>query len=115
MLADTNGYGSAKTFEINISDRVEQQQVLPQDVVFLPPRRYENAMLRKTDIEVAVLFGMEGVQNDIFSRYLYIAGTRARTLLYVVGDESFWNRVNGSLKEGEEPYADEIIQKHQNP
>lgn len=111
-----------------IIKNLRREQVPPEDVVFLSPKRYENSMLRKTGIEVevlggdsqdsgglpvyatiqgfkgldskvAVLFGMEGIRNDIFSRYLYIAGTRARALLYVVGDESFWSRIEESVRE----------------
>lgn len=90
-----------------IINNLRREQVLPEDVVFLLPKRYENSLLRKTGIEVevlggdsqdgggglpvyatiqgfkgldskvAVLFGMEGIRNDIFSKYLHIVGTRA--------------------------------------
>lgn len=105
----------------DILKKLEDGQVSMNDVVFLSPKRYENSLLNKTDIQVnvlgseahdneevpiyatiqgfkgldskvVILFGMENVRDDIFSKYIYIAGTRARTLLYIVGSEEFWNK-----------------------
>ena len=40
-----------------IINNLRREQVLPEDVVFLLPKRYENSLLRKTGIEVEVLGG----------------------------------------------------------
>ena len=90
------------------------------DVVFLAPKKYSNSILNETGIEVnelgdnfeansllpryATIQGFKGLDSKIvilidvdnisdknFSRFMYIAGTRARTLLYVVASEEFWN------------------------
>lgn len=94
-------------------------QVSMSDIVFLSPKRYENSQLSKIpvkvnllgsnsqddknspvystiqafkglDAKVVILFGMDDIRDDVFSQYVYIAGTRARTLLYVLGSDSFW-------------------------
>lgn len=49
------------------------------------------------DAKVVILFGLDSVRDDIFSRYTYIAGTRARTLLYLVGSQGFWDRIEGHI------------------
>lgn len=49
------------------------------------------------DAKVVILFGLDSVRDDIFSRYTYIAGTRARTLLYLVGSQEFWDRIEGHI------------------
>lgn len=90
------------------------------DVVFLAPKKYSNSILNEIGIEVnelgdnfdsnsllpryATIQGFKGLDSKIvilidvdnisdknFSRFMYIAGTRARTLLYVVASEEFWN------------------------
>lgn len=105
----------------DILKKLEEGQVSMNDVVFLSPKRYENSLLNKVDVQVdvlgseghdneglpvyatiqgfkgldskvVILFGMENVRDDIFSKYIYIAGTRARTLLYIAGSKDFWNR-----------------------
>lgn len=104
----------------DIIKELKKEQVQMSDVTFLSPNRYEHSMLSQTDVVVSVLgsdtekkgtpeyatiqsfkgldskivilFGMENVRDEFFSKYIYIAGTRARTLLYVVGSEEFWNK-----------------------
>lgn len=89
------------------------------DVVFLAPKIYTKSILGEAGIDVnelgngfdpksplpryATIQGFKGLDSKIvilvdtdniteknFSRFMYIAGTRARTLLYVVGSEDFW-------------------------
>ena len=82
------------------------------DVVFLAPKKYSISTLYETGIEVnelgdkfngnsllpryATIQGFEGLDSKIvisdknFSKFMYIAGTRERTLLYVVAPEEFW-------------------------
>lgn len=91
-----------------------------RDVVFLSPKRYRNSLLAETginanelkdnfdtsldmpvfatiqgfkglDAKVVILIDVEDIKRSKFSQYFYIAGTRARTLLYVVGNEKFWS------------------------
>jgi len=90
------------------------------DVVFLAPKKYSNSILDEMDIKVnelgenydansplpryatiqgfkgldskiVILVDVDNISNKNFSRFMYIAGTRARTLLYVVASEEFWN------------------------
>lgn len=92
------------------------------DVVFLSPKRYKNSILHKIgftvnevgdgfdtesklpkfstihgfkglDAKVIVLVDMDFVHNQNLSQFLYIAATRARTLLYVLASEDFWKRI----------------------
>lgn len=105
----------------DILKELKKEKVQMKDVFFLSPNRYEHSMLSKTDIRVSVLdgnlpeqeacpgyatiqsfkgldarivilFGMENVKDELFSKYIYIAGTRARTLLYIAGSEAFWSK-----------------------
>ena len=91
------------------------------DVVFLAPKKYSNSILNGMGIEVnelgddfdydshlpryATIQGFKGLDAKIvilvdvdnildknYSRFMYIAGTRARTLLYVVASEDFWSK-----------------------
>lgn len=100
---------------------LKKEQVQMADIVFLSPNRYEHSLLYGKNVEVnvlgsdeelkknmpvyatiqsfkgldsriVILFGMEKVREEVFSKYIYIAGTRARTLLYIVGTEEFWER-----------------------
>ena len=92
-----------------------------KDVVFLAPKKYHNSILAETGIEVnelgdgydsasklpvystiqgfkgldakvVILIDIEHIREDNFSKFLYIAGTRARTLLYIVAANEFWNK-----------------------
>lgn len=42
------------------------------------------------DAKVVILCDVEALRSENFSQYIYLAGTRARTLLYIVGPETFW-------------------------
>ena len=42
------------------------------------------------DAKIVILVDVDNIQDKNFSRFMYIAGTRARTLLYVVASEGFW-------------------------
>lgn len=93
------------------------------DVVLLAPKKYSNSILEETGIKVnelgdhfdynsplpryATIQGFKGLDAKIvilvdvdnildknFSRLMYIAGTRARTLLYVVASQDFWSKHN---------------------
>lgn len=105
-----------------ILKKLRKEQVDMKDIVFLSPKRYENSLLHKADIKVdilgssdqengelpiyatiqgfkgldskvVILFGMEEIREEIFQKYIYIAGTRARVLLYIVGSEDFWDGI----------------------
>lgn len=120
MYSDEQDFGSKVK---DILKKLKKEQILMRDIVFLSPKRYENSMLGKTDIpvnvlgwdsqntadlpvyatiqgfkgldsKVVVLFGIEDIRSDVFSRYVYIAMTRARALLYIIGSEDFWNNLN---------------------
>lgn len=104
-----------------ILKELKKEKIRMKDVFFLSPNRFEHSMLSRTDIRVSVLdgnlqgqeecpgyatiqsfkgldagivilFGMENVKEELFSKYIYIAGTRARTLLYIAGSEAFWSK-----------------------
>lgn len=95
---------------------LKREKVQMKDVFFLSPNRYEHSILFGTgirvrvldgdmqgqeecpgyatiqgfkglDAKIVILFGMENVKEELFSRYIYIAGTRARTLLYIAETE----------------------------
>lgn len=91
------------------------------DVVILAPKKYTNSTLDEMGIEVnelgdnfdcnsplpryatiqgfkgldakiVILVDVENILDKNFSSLMYIAGTRARTLLYVVASEEFWGK-----------------------
>lgn len=93
------------------------------DIMFLAPKKYSNSMLREIGFEVnelgdgfdissplprySTIQGFKGLDSKIvilvdvdtisdknFAKFMYIAGTRARTLLYVVASENFWKAHN---------------------
>lgn len=103
-----------------ILKKLRAEKVDLSDVVFLAPKKYSNSILGELSIEVnelgenfdvnsplpryATIQGFKGLDSKIvilidvdnisdknFSKFMYIAGTRARTLLYVVALEGFWN------------------------
>jgi len=103
----------------DIMKHLQSEKIEPTDVVFLAPKKYENSILCEAGIEVnelgdnyvshstlpkfATIQGFKGLDSKIvilvdvenkhkrnFFKFFYIAGTRARTLLYVVGSEHFW-------------------------
>lgn len=93
------------------------------DIVFLGPKQYKKSMLKDVDIKihelntisapdvdmpvyatiqgfkgldskVVILFDVDCIRDESFSRYMYIAATRARTLLYIFGSIEFWGKHN---------------------
>lgn len=107
-----------------ILKRLRAEKVDLTDVVFLAPKKYSNSILDETGIEanelgenfdsnsslpryatiqgfkgldakIAILVGVDDIQDKNFSKFMYIAGTRARTLLYVVASEDFWSKHSG--------------------
>lgn len=104
----------------DILKNLRAEKVDLSDVVFLAPKKYSNSILDEVGIEVnelgdhfdynstlpkyatiqgfkgldakiVILVDVDNIQDKNFSRFMYIAGTRARTLLYVVASERFWN------------------------
>lgn len=107
-----------------ILKKLRSEKVNLSEVVFLAPKRFSKSILFDTGIEVnelgdgyildsnlpkfATIQGFKGLDAKIvilvdvdailpenFSKFLYIAGTRARTLLYVVASENFWKQNKG--------------------
>lgn len=89
------------------------------DITFLSPKKYKNSKLaalklavnelrddfkpdpsvpvfatiqgfKGLDAKVVILCDVEALRRETFSQYIYLAGTRARTLLYIVGTKDFW-------------------------
>ena len=105
-----------------ILKELKKEKVNLKDVVFLAPHRYKNSSLSEIYVEVneigkavidegkeipyfstiqgfkgldskiVILVDIEDIKPENYSRFIYIAGTRARTLLYVVASEEFWGR-----------------------
>ena len=102
-----------------IIKRLRAEKVDTSEIAFLAPKKYSNSILSKIGFEVnelgnnydsesnlpkfATIQGFKGLDSKIiilvdvdnihpenFSKFIYIAGTRARTLLYVVASEKFW-------------------------
>lgn len=102
-----------------IIKHLRNEKVDMKDVVFLSPKKYKNSMLaiagvevnelgdhfdhkrnlpvyatiqgfKGLDAKIVVLTDVEHIREENFSRFLYIAGTRARTLLYMIAPEEFW-------------------------
>ena len=90
-----------------------------RDITFLSPKRYEKSILGRANIAVneiredmnpdldvprfATIHGFKGLDAGIiifcgaediyeqdYARFMYIATTRARTLLYIAGSSDFW-------------------------
>ncbi len=100
-----------------IMGRLKRGGVKNSDITFLAPKRYQNSILSRAgvavsenfddetrdlphystiqsfkglDSKVVILCGLENIPEENYSKFLYIAATRARTLLYVMGrPESF--------------------------
>ena len=105
-------YGILKT--------LKSEKVAMQDVVFLAPKKYQKTQLAKVGIQVtevgvngentrlprfATIQGYKGLDSKVviltdvddildknYSKFIYIAATRARTLLYIVGSKGFWEK-----------------------
>ena len=104
----------------DILKNLRAEKVDLTDVVFLSPKKYSNSIMDEMGIEVnglgdnfdysstlpryatiqgfkgldakiVILVDVDNIQDRNFSRFMYIAGTRARTLLYVVASEIYWN------------------------
>jgi len=104
----------------DIMKKLRAEKVEASEVAFLAPKKYSNSMLYEIGFEVnelgenynpqsqlpkfATIQGFKGLDAKIvvlvdvdeiypkhFSKFIYIAGTRARTLLYVVGTNEFWD------------------------
>ena len=104
----------------DILKHLRAEKVDLSDIVFLAPKKYSNSILNEVGIEVnelgdhfdynsglpryatiqgfkgldakiVILVDVDNIQDKNFSKFMYIAGTRARTLLYVVASEEFWN------------------------
>lgn len=98
---------------------LREGKVAAGDITFLSPKKYKNSKLaamkvkvnelnddfqpdpavpvyatiqgfKGLDAKVVILCDVEALRSETFSQYIYLAGTRARTLLYIVGPESFW-------------------------
>lgn len=103
-----------------ILKNLRAEKVDLKDVVFLAPKKYSNSIMNETGIEVnelsnnfdyesalpryatiqgfkgldakiVILVDVDNIMDKNFSRFMYIAGTRARTLLYVVASADFWS------------------------
>lgn len=104
----------------DILKNLRSEKVHLSDVVFLAPKKYSKSILSDIGIEVnelgdhfelnstlpryatiqgfkgldakiVILVDVDNISESNFSRFMYIAGTRARTLLYVVASEEFWD------------------------
>lgn len=104
----------------DVLKHLKKEKVAGRDIAFLAPRRYKNSMLgaagipvnelgddfdasidlpvyatiqgfKGLDSKVVILTDVEHIREENFSRFLYIAGTRARTLLYIAASEKFWS------------------------
>lgn len=103
-----------------ILKKLKAEKVAMKEVTFLAPKKYRNSGLYETGIEVmelgvdeekenlprfATIQGYKGLDSKIvilcdvddileknYSRFIYIAATRARTLLYIVGSNLFWEQ-----------------------
>lgn len=104
-----------------IMKKLRGEKVALQDVIFLSPKKYSNSKLSEIgvavdelgdnfisdsslprfatiqgfkglDSKIVILIDAECIKAEYFSRYMYIAGTRARTLLYVIASQEYWER-----------------------
>ena len=102
-----------------IMKTLREGKVSPGDITFLSPKKYQNSKLatlkltvnelrddfkpdpsvpvfatiqgfKGLDARVVILCDVEALRRETFSQYIYLAGTRARTLLYIVGTKDFW-------------------------
>lgn len=101
-----------------IVKNLKAEKVAMSDVTFLAPKKYVNSSLYKAGVQVAeigvagqetdlprfatiqgykgldskivILYDVEDIYEENYSKFIYIAATRARTLLYVVGSKAFW-------------------------
>lgn len=99
---------------------LKTEKIAMQDITFLAPKKYQktklagagikvmelgvnedNASLPKfatiqgykgLDAKVVILTDVDDIIDENFSKFIYIAATRARTLLYIIGSEEFWKK-----------------------
>ncbi|MCI8582850.1 MAG: DUF2075 domain-containing protein [Dorea sp.] len=100
---------------------LREEKVNLSDVAFLAPKQYKKSMLKDVKIEVSelnaeieidkdipiyatiqgfkgldskivILFDVDHIREESFSSIMYIATTRARTLLYIFGSKEFWEK-----------------------
>lgn len=104
----------------DIIKSLKSEKVDLKDVTFLAPKKFKNTKLAKTGIKVmeldrgesnfslpkfatiqgykgldskiVILTDVDGVKENNYSKFIYIAATRARTLLYIVGSKEFWRK-----------------------
>lgn len=103
----------------NIVKELRSEKIDPADVVFLAPKKYSNSILHEIgfevnelgkqfdigsllprystiqgfkglDAKIVILVDVDNISDKNFAKFMYIAGTRARALLYVVASENFW-------------------------
>ena len=103
----------------NILRELCAERIDTSEIVFLAPKKYGNSLLKEAGIEVnelgdsfdpysslprfatiqgfkgldakiVILLDLEDIRAEHFSRFIYIAGTRARTLLYVAASAQYW-------------------------
>lgn len=104
-----------------ILKKLRSEKVSLKDIVFLAPKRYQGTGLavngiqveeisdtmdvnsklprfatiqgfKGLDAKIIILCDVDNIHEDNYSKFIYIAATRARTLLYIVGSEEFWNQ-----------------------
>ncbi len=104
----------------DIIKKLHAEAVDLTDVVFLGPKKYSNSILKQIgyevnelgdhydpdsllpkystiqgfkglDSKIVILTDMDNISEKNFSKFMYIAATRARTLLYVIASEEFWD------------------------
>lgn len=104
-----------------IIGNLREEKVFMKDIVFLGPKQYKRSMLKDVDItvnelnaeyksdmdapvyatiqgfkgldsKIVVLIDVDNIRTESFSRFMYIAATRARTLLYIFGTKEFWGK-----------------------
>ena len=102
-----------------ILKKLRIEKIEQKDILFLSPKKYENSTLamcgisvndinedfdekvdlpiystihgyKGLDSKIVILIDLDYIRDENFSKFLYIAGTRARTLLYIIGSENFW-------------------------
>lgn len=116
--ADEDEFGARAE---EILKNMRKEGIKDEDIVFLSPKIYKKSKISNTkirvciykedqenaerlplystiqsfkglDSKVAVLIDTEHIPEEMFERFLYIASTRARTMLFVLGDEEFWKK-----------------------
>ncbi len=72
-------------FEVNeLGDNYDSKSVLPK---FATIQGFKGL-----DSKIAILVDVDYIRPENFSKFIYIAGTRARTLLYIVASKEYWEK-----------------------